>query len=72
MSQRSHSPSVNPHRLKSKQDPHFKNHLEKVIIIASYLKHDGRKWMTQKKEFRIVPFRGEKRSPISQRTRQGT
>jgi ATPase family associated with various cellular activities (AAA) len=60
-SRRSHSPSVNPHRLKSRQDPHFKNHLEKVIIVASYLKHDGRKWTTQNKEFKIVPYKGEKK-----------
>ena len=60
-SRRSHTPSVNPHRLKSRQDPHFKNHLEKIIIVASYLKHDGRKWMSLTKEFKIFPFKGEKR-----------
>lgn len=58
---RSHAPSVNPHRLKSRQGPHFKNHLEKIIIVASYLKHDGRKWMSQTKDFRILPFKGEKK-----------
>lgn len=60
-SRRSHTPSVNPHRLKSRQDPHFKNHLEKVIIVGSYLKHDGRKWMSQSREFKVFPFKGEKR-----------
>ena len=60
-SRRSHTPSVNPHRLKSRQDPHFKNHLEKVVIVASYLRHDGRKWMSQTREFKIFPFKGEKR-----------
>ena len=60
-SRRSHTPSVNPHRLKSRQDSHFKNHLEKVIIVGSYLKHDGRKWMSQTREFKIFPFKGEKR-----------
>ena len=63
-SRRTHTPSVNPHRLRSRQDPHFKNHLEKVIIVGSYLKHDGRKWMTVTKEFKISPFKGEK--PINE------
>ena len=60
-SRRTHTASVNPHRLKSRQDPHFKNHLEKIIIVGYYLRHDGRKWMSQTREFKIFPFKGEKR-----------
>ncbi|KAI9726367.1 MAG: hypothetical protein M1828_001641 [Chrysothrix sp. TS-e1954] len=51
-------PTIAPERLASREGSKFKHHLDKITLILTYLKHDGRAWKQREKKCTIRPFKG--------------
>ena len=57
---RDKKPGVKWSRLDTRRMLKLRHRLRKIIVVATYLRHDGRKWIPVKKIFTILPFSGER------------
>lgn len=56
----SKKPIVKPSRLDARQKLKLRHRLRKITILLTYLRHDGRKWISGKRKVDILPFNGER------------
>lgn len=57
---RERKPGVKWSRLDTRRMLKLRHRLRKIVVVATYLQHDGRKWIAVKKIFTILPFSGER------------